>query len=327
MNSITRLILRRVISENLPLTPQVLQVLKECDQDHSDADTPTRTTNESAPPSEASDRDTPTDEKLLTFLNPLPGRWIRRTECGVGGALLLAASLAQAALNSAPWETANLAFASGQYAEAARGYESILAQQGYSAPVLFNLANAQQCAGQLGQAILNYERAALLTPNDPDLAANVKSARQKAGLEPEHRSPIKKAVRTLTMNSWLGLAAAAMFLITVAESLKHLRPQARGGLNFGSVLAAFALQVAISALGLRGPEVCRAVVMAPEVVAGVSPVTVAQPVFKLRAGEVVTLQQRHETFALIRDQAGHEGWVKMDEIARVIPARATLPGS
>ncbi len=327
MNSITRLILRRVISENLTLTPQVLEVLKECDEHNSPTEAPENAANEPAPPAESSDRDTPPAEKHLTFVNPLPGRWIRQAECGVGVALLLAASLAQAAANPGALETANNAFAEGKYSEAAHGCETIIKQQGYSAPVLFNLANAQHRDGQLGQAILNYERAALLSPNDPDIAANLSSARQKAGLEPERQSLIQKAARALTMNSWFALGTAAVFLIAVALPLKHLRPQARRGLNFGSALAVIALFFAVSALVLHGTDLRRAVVTASAAVAGVSPVTMAQPVFRLRAGEIVTLQQAHGDFALIRNQAGHAGWVKAGEIARIIPAVAASRGS
>jgi hypothetical protein len=71
----------------------------------------------------------------------------------------------------------------------------------------------------------------------------------------------------------------------------------------------------------------RAVVIVPEAVAGVSPVTMAQPIFRLRAGEEVTLQKTHGTFALIRNRVGQAGWVKSDEITRIIPTTVTLPGS
>jgi hypothetical protein len=143
MNSITRLILRRVISGNIALTPHVLKVLKECDQEHPEAGPPKDSGDDPATSKAPSADECPAEEKHLTFVNPLPGRWIRRTECGLGVALLLAASLAHAAFNPATFETANNAFAQGKYAEAARSYESIIAQQGYSAPVLFDLANAQ----------------------------------------------------------------------------------------------------------------------------------------------------------------------------------------
>jgi tetratricopeptide (TPR) repeat protein len=223
-------------------------------------------------------------------------------------------------------ETANNVFAQGKYREAVHSYETIIAQQGYSTPVLFNLANAQQRDGQLGHAILNYERAALLSPNDPDIAANLSSARQKAGLEPERQSPVQQAARALTLNGWFCLAATALFFLAAAFPVKQLRPQLRPVLNWSSIAAALVFAIAATAAGVRWPDLHRAVVIASEATAGVSPVTVAQPVFKLRAGEIVTLQQAHDGFARIRNQAGHEGWVKLGEIAHIIPPSAILRG-
>src|SRR3982074_279247 len=49
--------------------------------------------------------------------------------------------------------------------------QSVPAQPGYSAPALYNLANAYARAGKPGLAVLNYERAKLLDPSDPDVAA------------------------------------------------------------------------------------------------------------------------------------------------------------
>ena len=59
------------------------------------------------------------------------------------------------------------------------------APAGYSAPALYNLANAYARAGKPGLAVLNYERAKLLEPNDPDIDANLRHVREAAGLPPE----------------------------------------------------------------------------------------------------------------------------------------------
>ena len=319
MNSITRLILRHVASGKVKLTPRLIQDLKKIEQDQPAVAQPRASVNESSSTPEQSDRATATNEKHLTFVSPLPGRWIRRMECVVGIALLLAASLAHAVYSPATFEAANNDFAQDKYTAAAQGYESIIAQNGYSDRVLFNLANAQQRAGQLGLAILNYERAALLNPNDRNLAANLDFARKKAGLVQAPQTLAQRASRLLTMNTWFGFAAASLFLLTVTLPLKQLRPQARGTINFGGLLAALALLSAIGALGVRGMDLRRAVVTVPEAVAGVSPVTMAQPIFRLRAGEGVTLQKTHGTFALVRNCAGQAGWVKSDEITRVVP--------
>jgi tetratricopeptide (TPR) repeat protein len=319
MNSITRLILQRLASGKVRLTWEVIEALKEVSPDKPGKKTPERAEREPAANPEESDSDKSETSSRLTFVNPLPGRWIRRTGCVAGGALLLAAGLFQASAGPATFDAANTAFAKGNFAEAARGFESVVAQQGYSAPALFNLANAQQRNGQPGPAILNYERAALLAPNDPDIAANLQAARQQACVEVKKPSAMHQAARRLTLNVWFGLAALAVFLIAVMLALKQLRPQLRGAGNFVIVLAAFVLVAAVGAIGLRGKDLRRAVVTVPEAVVGIAPVTVAQPVFKLRAGEIVTLKQAHGDFELIVNHAGHEGWVKAGNVERIIP--------
>src|SRR5271170_4000942 len=46
-------------------------------------------------------------------------------------------------------------------------------QPAYSADGLYNLANSYARAGKPGLAVLSYERAALLAPDDPDINANL----------------------------------------------------------------------------------------------------------------------------------------------------------
>jgi hypothetical protein len=74
MNSITRLILHRVAAGNVPLTPQVIEILKEVSDDN--ARKPTAMPGDHATPDQESDRETPTASRL-GFLSPT-GRWINR---------------------------------------------------------------------------------------------------------------------------------------------------------------------------------------------------------------------------------------------------------
>ena len=328
MNSITRLILRRVISGNVTLTPQVLAVLKECDEHQPPAGTPENAASEPPPPAESSDRDPPPDEKHLTFVNPLPGRWIRRTECGVGVALLLAASLAQPPPAPATWETANERLCPGQYTVRRRTVTNPSWRSKVIPPLccsIWRMPNSVTVNWVRPFSITNAPRCS--PPNDPDIAANLKFARQKAGLEPERQSPVQKAARALTMNDWFWVAATALFFLAAAFPVKQLRPQLRPALNWCRLAAALAFAFAATAIAVRRSDLHRAVVIASEATAAVSPVTLAQPVFKLRTGEIVTLEQAHGDFARIRNQAGHAGWVKLGQIALIIPASATTRGS
>jgi tetratricopeptide (TPR) repeat protein len=68
-------------------------------------------------------------------------------------------------------------YAAGRYEDAASQYRGLL-EQGYeSEAVHYNLGNALFKMDQLGPAILEYERAARLAPQDEDIQANLRYAR------------------------------------------------------------------------------------------------------------------------------------------------------
>lgn len=64
------------------------------------------------------------------------------------------------------------AYKKGDYKSAIKKYEEILALSQESGPLYYNLANSYFKAGQLGKAILNYERARGFLPRDGDLNFN-----------------------------------------------------------------------------------------------------------------------------------------------------------
>lgn len=67
-------------------------------------------------------------------------------------------------------------YAAGEYAEAVEAYEAVSASGYESARLYYNLGNAYYRTGRLGPAILNYERALRLDPNDPDIRHNLEFA-------------------------------------------------------------------------------------------------------------------------------------------------------
>lgn len=320
MNAITRIILRGVLSGNVPLTSRVIDALREVSQNHARAETPIQPSKESSTHLDGPHGKTSVTDKPLSLEHSPPGRWIHKAGCVMVCALVLGTGLVHAAHNTGQFETANAAFAEGKYSEAAHGYEAVIEEQGYSAAVLFNLANAQLREGRPGQSILNYERAALLAPGDPEIAANLRLARQKAGVAAAPRSRLESVAPWLTLNGWFCFAAVAAFLIAATLPLKQLWPGMKSALNWSSLPAAFALTVAVMVLVNDVSDLDRAIVITPEATAAVSPVSRAQPVFLLRAGEVVLLKQQHGAFVLIENHAGQKGWVRAGDVTRVIPA-------
>ena len=196
---------------------------------------------------------------------------------------------------------------------------SSIATSGYSAAALFNRANACAREGKSGLAILNYERALLLAPNEADIAANLHFVRAKAGLPdaPENwftRSLLYARPNTLAWLGSLGLVLAGISLLLV-----RLHPQRR--LAFRSLTFAGVLLVA-TAIGsaiTMWPRVNEAVVISREAPARIAPVSAAEAAFKLHEGETVTMRAEHQDFALVQTSAGRSGWVARADLARVVP--------
>ena len=75
-------------------------------------------------------------------------------------------------------ELADSLYVGEKYQEAVSIYEGILLEGKTSAELYFNLGNSYYKAGDFNRAILNYERARLLAPNDEDIEFNLQIANQ-----------------------------------------------------------------------------------------------------------------------------------------------------
>src|SRR5215472_11694495 len=82
----------------------------------------------------------------------------------------------------------------------------------YSADGLYNLANAYARAGKPGLAVLDYERASLLAPNDTDINANLEYVRASAHVPTESRKRFARIAQAAspTLAAWLGVLGIAL---------------------------------------------------------------------------------------------------------------------
>src|SRR5580692_3330165 len=92
---------------------------------------------------------------------------------------------------------------------------------GYSAPSLYNLANSFARAGKPGLAVLNYERARLLDPKDPDIDANLRRVRESSGLPTEPVRVLDRLARIfspsiVSLTCVLGLLIAGVSMLARA---------------------------------------------------------------------------------------------------------------
>jgi hypothetical protein len=194
-------------------------------------------------------------------------------------------------------------------------------QDGWSSAALYNLANADARAGKTGLAVLNYERASLIAPGDPDIEANLLLVRRSMGLPAEPRSLLNRAVGAVdpTLASWIGvvgwlLVAAAL----LAGRLHAARPAARrAAVIFGIALVGFTVANAMT----LWPRLHEAIVIAGTAPVRVSPAPMGEALFSLKEAEAVRIAGEHEGFVLVRASAGRTGWVWHTDLVPVVPSR------
>jgi hypothetical protein len=213
----------------------------------------------------------------------------------------------------APWGVLLIALA--MFGSASHALQ---AQAGYSAPALYNLANAYARAGKPGLAALNYERARLLEPDDPDIDANLRHVREASGLPPESRNGFERLTgfaspRVLAWVGVLGLAVAGVSALARRSYPRHRR----------KFLAATLLGICLLGLSVANgvalwPIMHEAVITHAAPVR-VSPVTIEEPLFVLPEASVVSMSAEHDGFVLVRAGSGRTGWVPSANLAPIVP--------
>jgi len=233
--------------------------------------------------------------------------------------------------------TANQLYESGQYAQAAQGYQQ-LADQGFADSALYyNLGNAYFKQGDYGRAILSYRRAAQLAPRDADIQTNLNLVRgqvidqfednveETAATSQGFVSGLGKATQAwLTLNELAMITLGVWFLFSVLVIvMSNLR---KGGslrevLQYVLVTTSLVLTIGIVSLGSRlyvehnNPE---GVIVAGEtaVTSGPGPQYVTE--FSLHSGtEVKLVEQRENWVRLAVPASDLQGWVPANAVEEI----------
>lgn len=167
--------------------------------------------------------------------------------------------------------------------------------------------------------MLNYERAALLAPDDADINANLEYVRTSAHVPTEPRTRIARIAQAAKPNlaAWIGVLGVALVGTGVLAIKLARRSQWLGawGILLGVALIALTVYNAM----LLWPRMHEAVVLVKETPARVSPVPMGDTTFVLREAETVTITAEHEDFVLIRTRGGLSGWVARADLSTVVP--------
>ena len=254
-------------------------------------------------------------------------RGVRSEERGVRLPILILAiaSLLPLAASAASKAEADSAYARGNYQEAIKGYESLL-KQGASAEIYYNLGNAYYRTENITRAVLNYERALLLSPGDGDIRFNLQIARSKTidKIVPESEmffvTWYRSLVNIMSVDGWgrMALVSLALVIVLFLVYLFSARVwmQKVGFFGGGALLVVFALsnifawQQSQNLLYRKG-----AIVVAPSVTVKSTPAQNGTDLFILHEGtKVVITDGSMKDWREIRLADGKKGWLESKKI-------------
>jgi tetratricopeptide (TPR) repeat protein len=245
----------------------------------------------------------------------------RRLARSVAAACLIVAVAARAwAAAESPntiFFRANGLYAEERYGEAAARYEQILADGLASGNLYFNLGNAYFKAGDLGRAILNYERARRLMPADPDLIANLGYARSLTGTAEEPRVLVRllfPLAERFSTDGLLLVACAVYVLLVLLLIAGRLVAAIARGARVAAVVTGLALAALLPSVAYRlvtfDLPTYAVVVTKADATVRFEPSAGGTVHFQAKPGSVVQVGGEREGWVHVVRTDGRRGWVE-----------------
>jgi tetratricopeptide (TPR) repeat protein len=229
---------------------------------------------------------------------------------------------------TAAMKQANDLYSNGNYSDAAKLYESILAKEGVAPELYYNLGNAYYKSNETGKSILNYERALRLSPTFDDAKANLDLAQLKV-VDNIVQAPtffvgrwIENLIKLLTSNQWIAVSFSVFiaflilaFLFVFAPSLRLRKVSFYVGVSL-FLISLFTLVFS----GVRRDQMVNhreAIVMTGVVVVKSSPDKSGTDLFQLHEGTKVVIKSTLGKWTEIKLGNGNIGWVEQENIENI----------
>ena len=233
---------------------------------------------------------------------------------------VLAAFVASGNAQEDAFAKGNQEYAAGRFREAIELYENAVGGGATNAAVFYNLGNAYYRAGDLGRAILNYERALALESHYPEAEANLRLVRDKARALELKRSALDRIVLQTSATTYSVIAAIAFWIAAfcLATMFFSGRPSPlRATMLVTSVLvcAAGVAGVYLSETGSAGRAL--AIVTAAGTEARVATADSASTVLALPPGSQVKVLSRRGDWLYATLPNDLRGWIPAQNAERV----------
>lgn len=225
------------------------------------------------------------------------------------------------------FEKANFHYNEARYDSAVVIYENILREGYISAPLLYNLGNAYFKMRDYPMAILYYERALKIEPNNEEIKQNLAIANS---LITDRIEPLPEFFLTelwrnignkLSANEWATVSLILIALVLIALFL-YITARTRGmkkSMFFVGILLILICLCSIIFASQKHRymyEHNEAIVMMPTITVKSSPTSSGTDLFVLHEGTKVTILDYADGWNRIRIADGNDGWLPSSCIIR-----------
>jgi tetratricopeptide (TPR) repeat protein len=243
-------------------------------------------------------------------------------------ALLVSAKAALSQSNESLFSSANLHYTEQEFSEAINLYEIILTKGGATCEVYFNLANSYYKSSELGKAILNYERAKRLNPDDDDINFNLKMANRETidKIEPIPQvfyeqwwdafvvgKPLNYRASTLIILIWLTALVFSAYLLFDRIYFRKISLLLTSVLLISSILMA--------ALTMRQNDYLSkhqsAIILNSNIYVKSSPDVNSSNLFMLHEGTKVDVLDNLNEWKKVRIANGNVGWTNKENLENI----------
>jgi tetratricopeptide (TPR) repeat protein len=218
---------------------------------------------------------------------------------------------------------ANRAYKNDQFQEAVDGYLKLIGSGIENGHIYYNLGNAYYRLGDLGRAILFFERARLLIPRDDDLIFNLTHARNQA-------VDAVGDVQTISLADFLGLDSLNLYEAFLVFSIVNvffffilgLRLYKKTEWSFYLLIfLVIVIGIGGCALALKWYQFStdnRAVVLSDEVEVRAGPDPGDTALFKIHEGTIVHHERSEGDWVLLHLSKDRRGWAPSKQLERIV---------
>ena len=230
--------------------------------------------------------------------------------------------------NMTLWERGNQSYIDGDYAAAVTAYQAI-ENRGYSsARLYYNMGNAYYKQGQIGRAILYYNRALVVSPSMDDARHNLEiaEAQTKDNIAVVPEFFLNRYMRTLrsaiSCSAWsvMSVVFFGVMLLFLLIFLLGSRIKVRKVGFYGAVVSLLLfVVVTIFGISARNSIIDRpaAIVMSSAISVKSSPDRAATDLFVLHEGTKVEVSSEVDGWSEITIADGKKGWTESAHLERI----------